>query len=186
LTGERGHYELAAGRDVRPFLRTMEAFASRAKLLPEQVWADADRPGDHMYFGRPTGAAMPLLWAHAEYIKLVRSATDGTVFDLIPEVAERYRRSAKRTELEIWKFNRQAASVKPGGTLRIQAAAPFRLRWTNDEWQKTTDTRSTATGLGPEFVDISVPRGQQAPLRFTFFWTTPERWEGRDFAVAIR
>ena len=43
-----------------------------------------------MYLGKPTGAAMPLMWAHAEYIKLVRSAHDGEIFDLVPEVASRY------------------------------------------------------------------------------------------------
>ena len=42
-----------------------------------------------MHLGRPTGSAMPLAWAHAEYIKLVRLAADGRVFDLIPEVADR-------------------------------------------------------------------------------------------------
>ena len=43
-----------------------------------------------MFLGRPTGSAMPLMWAHAEYIKLLRSVSDGHVFDLIPEVASRY------------------------------------------------------------------------------------------------
>jgi glucoamylase len=47
-------------------------------------------PGKYMFLGRPTGSAMPLMWAHAEYVKLLRSASDGQVFDLIPEVASRY------------------------------------------------------------------------------------------------
>ena len=34
---------------------------------------------------------MPLVWAHAEYVKLPRSVTDGQVFDRISVVAERYR-----------------------------------------------------------------------------------------------
>src|SRR5581483_4846187 len=55
LTGERGHYELAAARDVDPFIRAMEGFASSTKLLPEQVWALPDQPQAHMYLGRPTG-----------------------------------------------------------------------------------------------------------------------------------
>ena len=104
LTGERGHYELAAGRDVQPYIRAMERFASSTKLLPEQVWALPDLPNAHMVCGRPTGGAMPLVWAHAEYIKLVRSATDGQVFDIIPEVADRYRNRRKapfRGDLEI-------------------------------------------------------------------------------------
>ena len=38
LTGERGHYELAAGHDTKPFIRAMESLASPTGLLPEQVW----------------------------------------------------------------------------------------------------------------------------------------------------
>ena len=49
---------------------------------------------------------MPLMWAHAEYIKLLRSIADGEVFDLIPEVAERYLNGRGRKDLKIWKRNR--------------------------------------------------------------------------------
>jgi hypothetical protein len=38
---------------------------------------------------------------------------------------------------------------------------------------------------GPEFVDVQVPREQQAPLRFTFFWTDRGCWEGRDYEVGV-
>jgi glucoamylase len=119
LTGERGHYELAAARDVRPFIRAMEGFATSVGLLPEQVWALPDQPKAHMTFGRPTGGAMPLAWAHAEYLKLVCSATDGQIFDLISEVADRYRSHCAVPPLEIWKFNRQVRLLPAGGTLRI-------------------------------------------------------------------
>ena len=93
LTGERGHYELAAGHDTKPFIRAMEGFASATGLLPEQVWDGRDQPQGYMYCGRPTGSAMPLMWAHAEYIKLLRSVRDGKVSDLIAEVAKRYLRA---------------------------------------------------------------------------------------------
>ena len=51
LTGERGHYELAAGRDPLPFIKAMEGFSNAGGMLPEQVWfADDDekgfKPGD--------------------------------------------------------------------------------------------------------------------------------------------
>jgi len=184
LTGERGHYELAAGRDVQPFIRAMEGFATSTQLLPEQVWALPDQPKAHMVFGRPTGGAMPLLWAHGEYLKLVRSAADGQVFDLIAEVADRYRKRRKARPLEVWKFNRRVRSLPAGGTLRIQAAAPFRLHWTCDEWKQIHDTDSKSIGTGHEYVDIRV-LPQRAPIRFTFFWTAVGRWEGRDFQVDI-
>jgi glucoamylase len=187
LTGERGHYELAAGRDAGLFTRAMEGFASPTGLVPEQVWDEPDRPEVYMYLGRPTGSAMPLMWAHAEYIKLLRSAFDGQVFDLIPDVAERY--LGKRTEcnsLEIWKPNRQACAVKKGFTLRVQAPAEFRLHWSRDGWQTVEDMPSSPTALGIEFVDIPISPGQQAPVRFTFFWTASGRWEGRDYEVAVQ
>ena len=187
LTGERGHYELAAGNDVTPFIRTLECFASSAGLLPEQVWDKPDRPEIHMFLGRPTGSAMPLMWAHAEYIKLLRSAYDGKVFDLFPEVANRYLGTRKHCrQFEVWKLNRQVQSVNRESTLRIQASAPFLLHWTNDEWSTPVDTSARATTLGLHFVDIPIAREQQAPIRFTFLWTTQGRWEGRDYTVVVK
>jgi len=186
LTGERGHYELAAGHDARPFIRAMERLASPTGLLTEQVWPEADQPQVHMFLGRPTGSAMPLMWAHAEYIKLLRSFQDGKVSDLIAEVAKRYLGDRKGRQLfEVWKFTRQARNVKRGYVLRIQAQASFRLHWSNDEWRTAKDTSSSSTTLGVAFVDIPIVEAQQAPIRFTFFWTAGNHWEGRDFMVSI-
>src|ERR1035437_1810026 len=104
----------------------MESFASATGLLPEQAWDAPDQPQGYIYCGRPTGSAMPLMWAHAEYIKLLRSVRDGKVSDLIPEVAKRYLGNGEnRCKLEIWKPMRQVRSVKRGFTLRIQAPARF-------------------------------------------------------------
>ncbi len=185
LTGERGHYELAAGRDAKLFILTMERFASSTGLLPEQVWDEPDRPQVYMYFGRTTGSATPLMWAHAEYIKLLRSATEGKVFDLIPAVADRYRHRRNCTSLEVWKPNRHVRTVQSGMTLRIQVSSSFQLRWTADEWQSVNDTTSTATTLGIHYVDIPVAGGQRGPIRFTFFWSSTGNWEGRDFQVGV-
>ena len=186
LTGERAHFELSAGRNVKPFIRAIEGFASKTGLLPEQVWDEPDRPEAYMFLGRPTGSAMPLMWAHAEYIKLLRSVSDGRVFDLIPEVASRYLGDRKTRQLfEIWKPNRQARSVKRGFTLRIQVPAAFRLHWSANEWQSVQDSPSSPQVLGFYFVDIPISDAQRAPIRFTFFWTIGDRWEGRDYVVAV-
>jgi glucoamylase len=88
LVGERGHYELARG-DREAALRrlhALEGLASACGMLPEQVWDAPDLPARGLYRGRATGSASPLGWAHAEYVKLCRSLTDGRVFDL-PSIA---------------------------------------------------------------------------------------------------
>ena len=186
LTGERGHYELAAGHDAKPFVRAMESLASSTGLLPEQAWDSADLPQAYMSCGRPTGSAMPLMWAHAEYITLLRSLRDGKVSDLIDDVAKRYLGwRADRPLFEVWKPTRQVRRVSPGYVLRIQAPGSFRLHWSGDEWQTAQDTPCSTTTLGVEFVDIPIPTAQQAPIRFTFFWPASNSWEGRDYLVSI-
>jgi glucoamylase len=111
---------------------------------------------------------------------------DGRVFDLIPEVAERYLSGRNPRHLfEVWKHNRQVRRIRKGHTLRIQVDAAFRLHWTRDEWHTAEDIPSSGTALGIEFVDISIPPDQRAPIRFTFFWTSKGSWEGRDYMVDV-
>jgi glucoamylase len=186
LTGERAHYELAAGRNVEPLIRAIEGFAIPTRLLPEQVWDRPDIPELRLFFGKPTGSAMPLMWAHAEYIKLLRSRADGRVFDLIPEVFERYCSDRKRPRFEIWKINRRVRSIFAGSRLRIQSPKPFMLHWTNDEWQHAYDTRSNPTGIGIDYVDVDVAETARAPIRFTFYWPEQAHWEGRDYYVEVK
>jgi glucoamylase len=155
-------------------------------LIPEQIWDAPNLPSRHLRFGGPTGAAVPLLWAHAEYVKLQRSAADGTVFDRIDAAYDRYvAGNGQRRAMEVWKGNRQVPAAAPGTLLRIQASAPFLLHWTSDAWQHASDTRSRATGVGIEFVDIVLPH-QDAPIQFTFLWVEEHRWEGKDYTVAIQ
>ncbi|MDO8433066.1 MAG: glycoside hydrolase family 15 protein [Candidatus Binatus sp.] len=186
LTGERGHYELAAGRDPMPYLRAMERFANATQLLPEQIWDQPDIPRALLKYGAQTGSATPLMWAHAEYIKLLRSTADKQVFDLIPEVAERYaNRPHRPSRLQVWKTNRHARRVARGGRLRILADEGFVLHWSKNEWRDVEDTIATPTPLGFYYVDIDALEDDKAPIRFTFKWRDSGAWEGRDYAVAI-
>ncbi|HLN51553.1 MAG TPA: glycoside hydrolase family 15 protein [Thermoplasmata archaeon] len=184
LTGERGHYELAAGRDTGPYLEAMERFATPTGLLTEQVWDAPNLPELHLELGRPTEAAMPLAWAHAEYVELLRSVSDGAVFDRVPAVAERYlARNRHRTTLEFWKFNRQPATIPSGSPLRVVAGAPFRLRVSEDDWRTPVTMDSQPTGIGLHFVDLAPLARVGRSWRFTFYWPAADRWEGRDFSV---
>jgi glucoamylase len=185
LTGERGHYELAAGRDPAPYIKAMEGFASKGGMLPEQVWDEAEMPKKELFLGNPTGSAMPLMWSHAEYVKLLRSSADRAVFDRVDVVADRYLAGKGRKDLEIWKFKRRVATVPQGTTLRIQDGSAFRLHWTLDEWAHPRDTDSIPTSLGIHYVDLLIPKGQTAPYRFTFFRPETGRWEGSNFSVAV-
>ena len=187
LTGERAHYELAAGKDVSLYIKALEAFASPTGPIPEQVWDEEDNSDFHLKKGRPTGSAMPLAWAHAEYIKLLKSVSDGKVFDLIPEVHARYVSGHAVCQLiEIWRMNWQVPEIRAGHTLRIQAEHSFKLHWSFDGWKTAHDSRSTGTALGIDYVDLQVGFSQQQTISFTFYWFGWSNWEGRNFDVEIK
>jgi glucoamylase len=186
LTGERAHYELACGRDVKDYVRALERFATRGRLLSEQLWDEASLPARGLELGRPTGAAMPLMWAHAEYIKLLRSIADGRIFDLVPSVASRYSASRSRSSLKVWKLIRQPKVVRAGSTLRVIVPEPFLLRSSKDGWATANDVRSRPTKLDLEYVDVPIDASERAPVRFTFLWTRTGKWAGRDYQVEIQ
>ena len=184
LTGERAEYELAAGHDVAPFIKAMEGFATDTGLLTEQVWDSEDIPEAHMYLGKPTGAAMPLMWAHAEYIKLLRSAQDGRMFDLIDEVSDRYLGNYHSQPIEVWKFHRQVTKIEKGTILRIQADKPFKLLWSNDNWDSKQEIESTNVAeLSLDYVDLESDK--LTPIEFTFFWNDSNNWEQGNYTVEV-
>ena len=188
MTGERAHYELAAGRrDEAETLRSAMATQSSAgRLIPEQVWDAADLPQLELVNGRPSGSAMPLVWAHSEYIKLARSLRDGRVFDLPPQTVRRYQIEKQDTTFGVWRFNHKCRTISAGKILRVETLAPARIHWGTDGWQAVHDTATRDTGLGTYLADLPT----QALLRgsiinFTFYWPKEGRWENVDFAVRI-
>lgn len=185
LTGERAHYELAAGRPAQAeaLMAVLSRFASEGGLLPEQVWDAADVPGRELFLGRPSGSAMPLAWAHAEYVKLCRSLADGRVFDLPPQPVERYQVRSTGAPHAVWRFNHKCATIPPGQGLRLELAAPAVVHWSPDGWSTVLDTETRDTGLGLHVADLTPGPGSR--LAFTFFWPQADRWEGRDFEVAV-
>jgi glucoamylase len=185
LTGERAHYELAAGHDVRPYIQAIEGFSSRGGMLPEQIWDGPDIPEVGLRLGKPTGAAMPLVWAHAEYVKLLRSVTDGQVFDRISVVAERYGAGKRSSSIEVFRFERQVEAIPAGSKLRLVANDHFYLVWTMDDWKTVRNQESRHVGCAGHFADMETEPGQAGRVIFTMKWRLNDRWEGRNFEVRL-
>ncbi|HTB34247.1 MAG TPA: glucan 1,4-alpha-glucosidase, partial [bacterium] len=130
LSAERAHYELAAGRAgaAKALRDAMPSFASQGCLLPEQTWDAPDIARRELVLGGPSGSAMPLAWAHAEYLKLCRSIADGAVFDMPRQAVERYQVRRTGSKLTPWRFNLKARSLEAGQDLRIELLDPARVR----------------------------------------------------------
>ncbi|HSP63815.1 MAG TPA: glucan 1,4-alpha-glucosidase [Pyrinomonadaceae bacterium] len=189
LAGERAHYELAAGRleEAARLLHAMEAFANEGGLISEQVWDSPDIPARELFFGRPSGSAMPLVWAHAEYLKLRRSLQDGRVFDLPPQCVARYLKKKIAAPRTAWRFNHQLRALPAGKLLRVEVCAPAVIHWSADGWDTIQDTDTRDTSLGLHVADLPTAKLLAGTkIIFTFYWPQVERWEGNDFAVQVR
>ena len=189
LTGERAHYNIAAGnfKEAKRLLETMEGLADGIGLLPEQVWDSHDIPERGLFFGRPTGSAMPLVWAHAEYLKLVRSLTEERVFDMPPQTVFRYLKSGVTSNLMQWRFNHKLHKMPQGKTLRIETLSPAMVHWSDDGWHTVKDTQTKDSGFGVYYADLPssyIP--EDGEIIFTFYWINANRWEGNDFNIRIK
>jgi glucoamylase len=189
LAGERAHYELDAGNKTaaEDLLRTLSFSSSGSRLLPEQVWDAADIPERELFFGKASGSACPLVWAHSEYIKLVRSLKDGRIFDQAPQTVKRYRVQKKAAAHWEWRFNNKCRVVPTGKVLRIAVQAPAVVHWSKDGWQTAHDVTAQDTGLGIHVVDLPTNEMDAGhTVVFTIFWLEVQRWENVDFYVNIQ
>ncbi len=189
LAGERAHYELARGNieEAKRLLHVMEAQANPGGLIPEQVWDAEDIPSRALHNGRPTGSAMPLVWAHAEYVKLVRSISEGKIFDMPPQTVARYLSNKIKSRLSAWRFNQKIRAIPLGKNLRIEVLASAMVHWTSNNWQTASDHKTIDTGLGVHYVDLPTSKlSLDSNVVFTFRWLEAGEWEGADFQVTVK
>ncbi|HVC50567.1 MAG TPA: glycoside hydrolase family 15 protein [Stellaceae bacterium] len=186
LSGERGHYELCAGHDPLPYLQTMAAMASPGGMIPEQVWDSDPIPRRWLFPGRPSGSAMPLAWAHAEFVKLLVSRQLGHPFDRPPAVWRRYHGERPRAQHAFWWPHAAITTVPAGASLAIALDAPATVHWGHDGWHSVADVETVDTGLG--FHAATLDTASLAPgTRVDFTWLRRDTgtWHGSDEAVEI-
>ena len=165
LGGERGHYELAAGRDPLPLLEAMAAMAGKGGMIPEQVWDEEAIPQRFLYPGRPTGSATPLAWAHAEFVKLVISRHAGRAVDAPAAVARRYRSRHRAATRSVWTQAAPIGRMSAGTRLVMLLTQPARVRWSADEAGGERATLPAGFGLHAAVLrTASIPAGTSLEL----------------------
>ena len=163
----------------------MEALASDGGLIPEQVWDAPDIPERELFFGRPSGSAMPLVWAHAEYLKLRRSLRDGRVFDMPPQTVERYLVRRRASPSRSGASTGRSARIPAGRTCGWSCWPPATVHWSADGWRTAHDTDDPRHRLGVHVADLPTRElPSQTRIDFTFYWPEAGRWERKDFAVS--
>ena len=186
LTGERGHYALCAGEDVTPYLDAMMNMSSPLGLTPEQVWDAAPIPAHDLEPGKPSGSAMPLVWAQAEFAKLCHSLAQGRPVDRPRATWARYRGVRRKIDYDIWGPSFRPRSIAAGNVLYVAMKAPARVHLGTNGWQDIGDIDTEDTGLGVHVAKLPTEGLKVGDsIQFTFFWPESGNWEGRDYEVMI-
>lgn len=185
LVGERGHYALAAGEDAVPYINAMAAMTGNSGLLPEQIWESDAIPEKGLFPGHPSGSAMPLVWAHGEFIKLCHSAAQGRPVDRPAQTWKRYQGKVPKIDYRIWRLRQRPRQLPAGQELRLLLRAPFTVHWGSNGWQAIQDTESEDWGLG-HVATLPVQKLRVGDsVQFTILWRDSGDWQGEDFHIDI-
>ncbi|HXL97758.1 MAG TPA: glycoside hydrolase family 15 protein, partial [Steroidobacteraceae bacterium] len=190
LVGERGHLAMQSGEDPISYLRTMWKCASIGGLLPEQVWDAAPIPELGLAPGRPSGSAMPLLWTHAEFLKLLIAREHRRPIELLLAVEQRYRcTAADRFAARVaaaWHWRDEVPVLKHevGRALLIEDRTAFTLHFGFDGWQWVDERAALEQPFGLWAVRLSAEE-LTGPSELNFTRRYDDRWEGVDHRVAL-
>ncbi|HEY8593788.1 MAG TPA: glycoside hydrolase family 15 protein [Devosiaceae bacterium] len=186
LTGERGHYAVMSGDNALPYLEAMAHMTGPGGLLPEQIWDRAAIPERGLEPGRPSGSAMPLVWAHAEFIKLLVARDTGRPVELMEGVERRY--GGKRPTARTWHWRADAAfqAMPQGRALAIECDEPFVLRYGFDGWKAPADRSATQVPFGMHRVLVTAADlGSHERIDFTLHFPQRNGWAGVDYRIDL-
>ena len=184
LTGERARHFFSMGLPATEMVRTLEGFAGPGLMLPEQVWDAADIPERGLYFGRATGSASPLGWAHAEYLELLVTIALAGFPDIVLPARRRYTEGTSHEPAFVWTHRHQISRLAPGRRLRVQLPRPGSVHYSFDEWKTFGEVEAIDTTLGVWVAEIP---SNKLPAGLTFSWTAHYMtgWEGKNYTLTV-
>jgi glucoamylase len=127
---------------------------------------------------------MPLVWAHAEYLKLVASRKLRRPFDRPDSVWQRY--AGKRPPLThvFWTEQAPADMLPEGCALTLALREAGTVRWGVDGWQDVREQSTRVNPLGLHLLAIDAQRlGAGRCIDFTY--RTDAGWVEQDFRVQV-
>ena len=184
LVGERGHLALEAGESALPHLQTMLNCASVGGLLPEQVWDTDPLPDLGLLPGRPSGSAMPLLWSHAEFLKLFVARRSGMPVERLDCVVNRYGDGVPSSKAAHWRDQSPLGPISTDRPLLIEHHDPFTLHYGFDGWRNAQDRAAEPQPFGLWAVQFD-PEVLAGHAKLDFTRRLESGWEGMNHAIRL-
>ena len=183
LVGERGHLAMQAGEDSWPTCRPCGTAPARGGCCPSRSGTPTPlRRG--LQPGRPSGSAMPLLWSHAEFLKLVIAQESRRPVEMLQSVERYFGPVAVGAPVRHWRGEVPVWHLQAGKALCIEDRRPFLLHFGYDGWQHIQDRIATEQPFGMWSALLSSEElGPHRRLEFTRRYDTG--WEGADHHVSL-
>jgi glucoamylase len=186
LTGERGHYAVQMGESATPYLEAMVRMTGPGGMIPEQIWDTEAIPHCGLYPGKPSGSAMPLVWAHAEFLKLLAADATGRPAEMLQAVENRYGGKVPVAKRWYWRQTTPIDVLPAGKSIVIELAEPFLLHFGFNGWHRAEDLQSAPTAFGMHGVEIDAGDLDSAnSLEFTMYFAARQQWMGTDYVVGL-
>jgi glucoamylase len=184
LTGERARHFFSMGLSGAELIRSLEGFAGQSLMLPEQLWDGPDIPSRGLQYGRPNGSAMPLGWAHAEYLELLVIVALAGFPDIVMPARRRYTEGSAHDPAFVWSHKHQITRIAGGRRLRVQLPRPGAVHYSFDDWKTFEDIEAMDTTLGVWVAEVPCNR---LPSGTEFSWTAHyvTGWEGKNFTMTV-
>jgi glucoamylase len=199
LTGERAHYELAAGRDVSDLIKTYEGYATPATCSPSRSGTSPTAPISPE-IRRPRRLRLSAGLGSRRVPEAAALRLDGKVFDRIEPVYQRYGRfqsehNHARSEhhgrahqkcIEMFSQRRPIQTITPRHPARAGREA---LRPGLDRQWLADHQLHAKPQPGQRRIRRGHPaRHRETPgagLSLTFFWPEENRWLGHNYEIRI-
>ena len=129
---------------------------------------------------------MPLVWAHAEFVKLAASIEHGHPVDRPAAVWLRYRGEKPRAERAHWSRRVEVATVRTGQTLHWLLESSTLVHYGIGGWDHPQDVATRAGMLGLHVAELRTA-GMAAgdTIRFTLQDLTTGQWDTHEHVITI-
>jgi glucoamylase len=182
LTAERAIHAVLNGEDAHTQIAAILSSRTKGGMIPEQVW-DADAKDTYdLQPGLPSGSAAPLVWAHAELLKIVSALQTGRAveqlgcmtLDASPRITP---------TIAHWRSDLPLSLVDSSASLLIESEREFMLHIGVNGWNELEDIASEPIGFGRFGVTIENLSSLRS-LEFTRQWVDGS-WEEIDHAIEV-
>ncbi len=185
LAAERAIHAVLSGEDERPFVSAILASRTKGGMIPEQVWDGGAIDAYGLRPGLPSGSAAPLVWAHAELLKIVSALRTGRAVEQLGCMTAKTDPPDPSVSCVTahWRSDLPVSSVPADASLLIESEREFMLHIGVNGWNELEDISSEPIGLGRFGVTIENLKALRS-VEFTRQWVDGS-WEGLDHIIDV-